>query len=373
MKLSDRLRELVRAVFTGIWVESHEHDDALLEISQLCHEQDWRLATWDIDQGLRVRGSTAVDDGGAADPLAAIRAMKALGTGDTASLIVLSNFHRFLGSTEVMQALARQIVDGKSNRTIFIILSPIVQIPTELEKLFIVIDHPLPTREQLKEIAEGMATEEGELPSADRLELVLDAAMGLTRLEAENAFGLGLVRDQQIQPNSIWELKASTLKKSGLLQLYKGQEDFQSLGGLDNLKAFCKRSLLHPSRENPLKRPRGVLLLGVPGTGKSAFAKALGKETGRPILMLDVGALLGSLVGQTEQNVRRALQIADAMEPCILFVDEVEKAIGGAAGSSQGDSGVTSRLLGNTSLLDERPHYQCLFGCNLQRYFSNAT
>ena len=175
---------------------------------------------------------------------------------------------------------------------------------------------------------------------------VLDAAMGLTRLEAENAFGLSLVRDSQIKPDSVWELKASMLKKSGLLQLYKGQEDFGSLGGLDSLKAFCKRSLLQQGRDNPLKRPRGVLLLGVPGTGKSAFAKALGKETGRPTLVLDVGALMGSLVGQTEQNVRRALQIADAMAPCILFIDELEKALSGAAGSGQNDSGVSSRMLG---------------------------
>jgi SpoVK/Ycf46/Vps4 family AAA+-type ATPase len=89
-----------------------------------------------------------------------------------------------------------------------------------------------------------------------------------------------------------------------------------------------------------------VLLLGVPGTGKSAFAKALGKETGRPTLVLDVGALMGSLVGQTEQNARRALQIADAMAPCILFIDELEKALSGAAGSGQNDSGVSSRMLG---------------------------
>ncbi len=346
MKLSDRLVELVRACFTGIWIESHEHDDALLEISQLCHEQQWRFATWDIDQGLRVRGGTGVDDGGAADPLAAIRAVKSLGSDDSASLIVLTNFHRFLGSTEVMQALSRQIVDGKASRTIYIILSPLVQIPVELEKLFIVIDHPLPTREQLKEIAQGIATEEGELPGAERLETVLDAAMGLTRLEAENAFGLSLVRDSVIQPESVWELKASMLKKSGLLQLYKSSDDFTSLGGLDSLKAFCKRSLLQHGRDNPLKRARGVLLLGVPGTGKSAFAKALGKETGRPTLILDIGALMGSLVGQTEQNVRRALQIADAMAPCILFIDEIEKALSGAAGSGQNDSGVSSRMLG---------------------------
>ena len=183
-------------------------------------------------------------------------------------------------------------------------------------------------------------------PDGARLETVLDAAAGLTRLEAENAFSLSLVRQGRIEPEAIWELKAGMLKKSGLMQLYHGEEDFNSLGGLENLKSFTKRCLLQPNRDNLLKRPRGVLLLGVPGTGKSAFAKCLGRETGRPTLVLDIGALMGSLVGQTEANIRRALQIADAMSPCILFVDELEKALSGAAGSGQSDSGVSSRLFG---------------------------
>ena len=127
---------------------------------------------------------------------------------------------------------------------------------------------------------------------------------------------------------------------------YQSEDDFSSLGGLENLKAFCKRSLLQTDQGNPLKRPRGVLLLGVSGTGKSAFAKALGKESGRPTLVLDIGALMGSLVGQTEANIRRALQIADAMAPCILFVDELEKALSGATSSGNGDSGVSSRMFG---------------------------
>tara|TARA_R110002049_G_scaffold4601_5_gene32449 strand:+ start:636918 stop:638417 length:1500 start_codon:yes stop_codon:yes gene_type:complete len=346
MKLSDRLIELVKACFTGVWIESDEHEDAIQEISQMCRENRWRLASWDIDAGLRVPGDENLEVDHGADPLSAIRATRSFASDDTASIVVLRNFHRFVGSAEIMQALARQIAEGRNSRTVYVILSSVVQIPVELEKSFIVVEHPMPTRHQLREIAQGVATEDGELPTAEELETVLDAAMGLTRLEAENAFSLSLVRDQVIRPDAIWELKASTLRKSGLVQLYKGDEDFNSLGGLENLKAFCKRSLLQPSRDNPLKRPRGVLLLGVPGTGKSAFAKALGKEVGRPILTLDIGALFGSLVGQTEGNVRRALQIADAMEPCLLFVDEIEKAISGAAGSGQSDSGVSSRMLG---------------------------
>jgi len=164
----------------------------------------------------------------------------------------------------------------------------------------------------------------------------------LTRYEAEGAFSLSLVRHGRLTPNALWELKTGLLKKSGLLTLHRGGETFDSLGGLESLKQFCGH-VLRPNDTRQAK-PRGVLLLGVPGTGKSAFAKALGNETGRPTLCLDVGALMGSLVGETEGNIRQALQIADAMAPCVLFVDEIEKALAGAGGNH--DSGVAKRLFG---------------------------
>jgi hypothetical protein len=348
MILRERLLELVSACFTGIWIQSHEHDDALTEIAQLCRQEHWRLASWDIDRGLREpgqNGSQVADT--RPDPLAAIRSLASLASADSSALLVLTNFHRFLSSAEIVQALIHQINAGKQHRTFVVILSPIVQIPTELEKLLVVVEHELPGRQQLEEIARGIATQEGELPDGSQLETVLDAAAGLTRYEAEGAFSLSLVRQGRIAADAIWELKTGMLKKSGLLSLYRGSDDFGSLGGLAALKAFCKRSLLHTSASQPHKRPRGVLLLGISGTGKSAFAKALGRETGRPTVVLDVGALLGSLVGQSEQNIRQALRIGDAMAPAILFVDECEKALSGAAASGQTDSGVSARLFGS--------------------------
>jgi SpoVK/Ycf46/Vps4 family AAA+-type ATPase len=169
-----------------------------------------------------------------------------------------------------------------------------------------------------------VATEPDELPVGAELDRVLDAAAGLTRYEAENAFSLSLVRQQRIAPDALWELKSQMLKKSGLVQLYRGFEDFSSLGGLDALKAFARRALLQPSRGNPLKRARGLLLLSPPGCGKSQFCRCLGKETGRPVLQLDVGSLMGSLVGQSEERTRPVLRMADAMQPSILMIDELE-------------------------------------------------
>jgi hypothetical protein len=206
MTLAERLSEYVRACFTGIWVQSFEHDDAIVEIARLCRQQQWALATWDIDRGLTAVGR---DDGSdtavsAPDPLAAIKAIGSLATPDGTALLVLRNFHRFLGSIEVVQALDTAIAAGKQNRTIPVILSPVLQIPSELDRQFVVIEHDLPPREQIQQIPRSIATEPGELPDDEGLGAVLDAAAGLTRVEAENAFSLSLIRHGRVTPDVLW-------------------------------------------------------------------------------------------------------------------------------------------------------------------------
>ena len=348
MSLTQRLTEYISACFTGLWIQSFEHDDALTEIASMCRDENWRLAIWDIERGLQVPGQASGQsaNAGGTDPLAAIRSINALAAPDSSALLVMVNFHRFLQSAEIVQALAQQIVAGKQNRTFIVVLSPVVQIPTELEKLFVVTEHDLPDRAQLQEIARSIATEDGELPEGPKLETVLDAAVGLTRYEAEGAFSLSLVRHNQVRADAVWELKCQTLKKSGLLTLHRGNETFANLGGLDSLKAFCSRALRSQHRQDPLKRPRGILLLSPPGCGKSAFAKSLGNEVARPTLCMDIGTLMGSLVGSTEANIRQALKIADAMAPAVLYCDEIDKGLSGVASSGQTDSGVSARLFG---------------------------
>ncbi|MCE9524894.1 MAG: AAA family ATPase, partial [Planctomycetales bacterium] len=222
----------------------------------------------------------------------------------------------------------------------------------------------LPSRDQVEQIARSIATEDGEMPkSPDDLTRLIDAAAGLTRYEAEGAFSLSLVSHAKLQPESVWELKSGMLKKSGLLSLHRGTEKFADLGGLEAVKGFCTKAL---SSRNRTARPRGILMLGVPGTGKSALAKALGNETGRPTLTLDVGSLLGSLVGQTESNLRQALKVVDAMAPCVCFVDEIEKSLSGVQSSGQTDSGVSARLFGGllTWLSDHNSDVFFIGTCN---------
>ena len=347
--ITTRLRELISACFTGLWVQTNEPTEATRDLTSLCRAEGWRLGVWDCDRGmtfpLEPIQMPGVTD--AQDPLAVIRALPQVANGSGTTLVVFESLHRFLGATEIVQALARQIHAGKNNRCFVIVLAPVVQIPPELDKLFTVVDHDLPGRAQLDEIARGVATQDGELPNGDELARVLEAAAGLTASEAENAFSLALVRHGKLEPETLWELKSQQLKKSGLVSLHRGTESFDQLGGLDNLKAFCLRAMRRQSEGGVSNRPRGVLLLSPPGCGKSQFAKALGNETGRPTVVLDVGALLGSLVGQSESNVRAALKLADAMAPCVVFCDELEKALAGSSSSGQTDSGVTARVFGS--------------------------
>ena len=147
--------------------------------------------------------------------------------------------------------------------------------------------------------------------------------------------------------------KSST--KADCLSLHRGQERFADLGGLEALKSFCLRAMRRQNNPDPLRRPRGVMLLSPPGCGKSQFCKALGNETGRPTLILDISRLMGSLVGQSEERTRQALRTIDAMQPAVVMLDEVEKALSGAGSSGQTDSGVSARLFGTLlSWLNDR-------------------
>jgi SpoVK/Ycf46/Vps4 family AAA+-type ATPase len=253
---------------------------------------------------------------------------------------LINNFTE--GVQNVQQHSIRPARRAQSLRTFIVILAPVVQLPVELEKRFVLLDHPLPTREQIQQIASQLVPIR-DFPRGTELDRLLDAAAGLTRIEAENALALSLVRTDRLDPATLWELKAQALRKQGLLSLYRGGERLDELGGLTALKAFCLRALGSTRRAAGVL-PRGVLLLGVPGTGKSAFAKALGQETGRPTVILDVGALMGSLVGQSEERIRSALRSIDALAPCVCVIDEVEKAFAGTGGAQ--DSGVTTRMFG---------------------------
>ena len=275
MTLTQQLTDYVRACFTGIWIETSEQSEAITEIARLCHAQDWHCQTWDIEQG--VQPSPTGTSEGQADPLAPLTGIT--GDGERPQLVLLVNYHRFLGSPEVVQTLHRRIIAGRQERTVYIVISPGVQLPPELDKLFTVIGHELPNRDQLAEIASGVATEPGELPEGAEHDQLIEAAAGLTRLEAENAFSLSLVREGQLRPETIWQRKLESLNRAGLLTVSRGGGSFQDLGGL---RFACA------NRENRRTAPPGrrsstrISTSGINGKVGRDPATASGKHANSP-------------------------------------------------------------------------------------------
>jgi len=323
------LREYCDACFTGLWVQTHEPEEALAEIRRMAQENEWNLLAWDAASGLEGDGN--------GDPLAAVNALPAIGTGEHTGLIVFKNFHRFLDDIQTVQALANAVVAGKLTRSFAVILAPVVKIPVELEKLFVVIEHELPGKDTLTQIAEQIGTEEGDLP--EDLDPVVNAANGLTRYEAEGVYSLSLARQGVVRPDVVWDLKAQAIAKTGLCRVYKGSERFDDLGGLDRLKWHARLA----AKPNPPHMPKGFVLAGPPGTGKSAIAKAMGNEMGLPTLVADLGSLMGSLVGQTEERTRQLFALIRQLGRCVVMFDEGNQQFGGSRDRHE----VTGRLIGS--------------------------
>jgi hypothetical protein len=183
MSLAEQLTDYIHAAFSGLWVTTHEPDEAEREIAVLARERQWKLITWDIAQGLRFpngpQGSSV--EGAAGDPLAVLRALPNLAQTDGTTLVLLHHFHRYLNSPEVIQTTFSQLVAGKQQRIFLIVLAPVMQIPIELEKLFVMLDHALPDRPQLERIARELTSDQPEeMPQGEAVQRVLDAAAGLT-------------------------------------------------------------------------------------------------------------------------------------------------------------------------------------------------
>jgi hypothetical protein len=323
------LREYVDACFTGIWIQSHEHEDAVSEIRRMAHENNWNVLMWDASSGLNGDGNS--------DPLAAVQALPAIGSTDKTGLIVFKNFHKFLADITTVQALANAIAAGKLTRSFAVVLAPVVAIPVELEKLFVTVEHELPSKETLELIARQIGTEPGDLP--DDLGPVVEAANGLTRYEAEGVYSLSLARHGVVKADVVWDLKAQAIAKSGLGRIYKGGERFDDLGGLERLKWHAQLA----AKPIPPHLPKGFVLVGPPGTGKSAIAKAMGNEMGLPTLVADIGSLMGSLVGETEAKTRQLFALIKQLGRCVVLFDEGNQQLGGGRDRHE----VTGRLIGS--------------------------
>jgi len=233
-----------------------------------------------------------------------------------------------------------------------------LEIPAELEKEITVLNFPLPARDDLSELLDKIINDvrqfkqvKIELDEAGR-ERLLQAALGLTLGEAENVFAKIIVKDERLSGDDVNEVfaeKQQIIRKSGLLEYYSTNEGFMNVGGLSVLKEWLAKraaAFTAEARQFGLPAPKGILMLGVQGCGKSLCAKAVSTQWQLPLLRFDMGRMFGSLVGSSEENVRRAIAVAESVAPTILWVDEIDKAFAGSQGSGATDGGTTARVFG---------------------------
>lgn len=342
------------AAYPVLWINTCEYDRAIETYTNELVELKlngyayYDIYVWDLITGLqrydyanRKYIDYANDDDANKEPLAPIKLMHTLcdlcdDNKYTSIMVFVKNYHIFLKSPDIFQSLLNSISKFNKNMATLVIVSPVVDIPIELKRYITIIDFNLPDKAILADALDLMI--DNFKADADDKDEIITSGSGLTLLEFKNAICKSISsNNRKILANSIHEQKRQLIRQNNAMDIVKSDYGFERIIGLDNLKFFLSKMIGKP-------RSKSVLLVGVPGSGKSMIAKAAGKELGRLSISLDIGNLQGSLVGQTEQNTKDAFAIIDAMQPAILFLDEIDKSLAAVSNNAySGDSGVGKR------------------------------
>src|SRR6266699_200856 len=347
--MRQRIIQYIRAGYPGLYLVSPEEQRVEAEFKGIAKEIGFRLHVWSATTSLLDVATKSVRD--CSDPLAVLLAVPEL---PKESIILLRDIHAFL-SGEPNPVLVRQFREvlqhSKANSKVLVVLGCRLCLPPELEREMTVVEFKLPGKEELSIVLDGVLESAGiKTLAAPIRETALDAASGLTTIEAENAFALSVVETKGIDSTVIAQEKAQAVKKSGILELVETGESLDSIGGLDVLKTWLlkrKDAFGQKAIDYGLPTPKGLLIVGIPGTGKSLTAKATAKVFGVPLLKLDAGKIYAGIVGQSESNLRLVIQAAEAIAPCVLWLDEIEKGMAGSKSSGATDGGTSARVFGS--------------------------
>jgi SpoVK/Ycf46/Vps4 family AAA+-type ATPase len=346
------LTTYLRAGYPGLAVISSEEARAEADIAAACASVERRLHAWSSTEGLVDTTDGRVTP--CPDPLDALQLLDAMFAADNPRhVVLLRDLQLHLDQSDPM--LVRRLKDilrvAKSNGHAIILLGCRLKLPAELEHEITHVDFSLPDPARLGAVLDGIL-KSAKLKNVHEVvkEAALQSALGLTTTEAENAFALSVVETRGIDPKVIAREKARTLKRNGLVEVVEATTSLDDIGGLGQLKEWLQRrggAFSASAKAFGLPAPKGLLIVGIPGTGKSLTAKATAGAFGLPLLRLDMGRVFGGIVGQSEANLRSVIQTAEAIAPCVLWIDEIEKGFSGSKSSGSTDGGTSSRVFGS--------------------------
>lgn len=363
-KFKTHLSNLMRARFPFLYIPTWEEERALSIIRSTVTNEDLiktvrKVFIWSVTNGMTEDGKQ-----GKEDLKAPLKCLEFIATYDQPAVFILKDFHVFFGAggRQVDYQVIRKIRDvlpslkQSANPKNVIIVSPILALPTELQKEITIVDFELPSFSEIKSLLLEMIDANKsssritmDLTSEDE-ERLAKAALGLTLHEAENAFARAMVEDGKFDLSDveiILEEKRQIIKKSDILEFIKTDLKIEDVGGLENLKRWLlkrNKAWLDSAVQYGLPAPKGVLITGVPGCGKSLIAKAVSAMWQLPLLRLDLGKIFSGIIGSSEENMRKAIKTVEAISPSILWIDEIEKGFSGM--SDGGDSGTSNRIFG---------------------------
>ena len=361
MNLQTEIETLIRARYPILYIVSSEETRVQNVVMSIAQRRQKKVFEWSFSTGIVPAGTSLQSqkhrNAATKDPL---NALDQVIEQVEPAIFIFKDFHPFLTKNNfaVIRKLKEIALHLKNSFKTVILISPTMEIPAELEKEITVLNFPLPQREDLAELLDRIIQDvrqfkqvKIDLDDAGR-ERLLQAALGLTLSEAENVFAKIIVKDERLSAedvNEVFAEKQQIIRKSGLLEYYATNETFSHVGGLTVLKDWLQKravTFTDEARNFGLPAPKGILILGVQGCGKSLCAKAVSTMWQQPLLRFDMGRMFGSLVGSSEENVRRAIAVAESVAPAILWVDEIDKAFAGSQSSGGTDGGTTARVFG---------------------------
>lgn len=361
---------LIRARYPLIYLVTPEEDRALSSLSDMVLRSSYKpVYVWSVTQGFR-QITRAQPGNGSPQPLTYGQSIPGTISPEAAldfatkrlepTIFVFKDLHPFLESPGVVRWLRDAVSYYRSNRLeqTIVVLSPVLRIPADIEKDVVVIDFPLPRLSEIGSVFDSVYSDEriGEPgrqePSPETREVLLRGALGLTVDEAEKVYTRALITSghlSEAELDIVLSEKKQIIRRSQILEFHEESKTLEHVGGVENLKQWFvqrKGAFTEKARAYGLPQPRGLLLLGVPGCGKSLVAKTVSNLWNLPLLKLDMGRVFASLVGSSEQNLRSVLRTVESLAPCLLFTDEVDKAFGGMASSMGSDGGTAARVFG---------------------------
>lgn len=345
---SDEFELLLRSRYPLIYIPTREEERVEAAIAQSAKKQGSRAVyIWDFVEGYQGNPNDA--GFGKRNPLQALEFLEKL-PASAPAIFILRDFQRFLEDVSISRKLRNLARLLKSVPKNIVIVSPLISIPEDLSEVMTVLEFPLPAAAEIKIEVERLLRATGQAIEGRLLDETVRSCQGLSIERIRRVLAKAIATRGELHPDDaelILEEKRQTIRQTQILDFYPARENISDIGGLDNLKEWLLRrggAFTERARQYGLPHPRGLLLVGIQGTGKSLTAKAIAHHWHLPLLRLDVGRLFAGLVGESESRTRQMIQLAEALAPCVLWIDEIDKAFGGLDG--KGDSGTTSRVFG---------------------------